>query len=124
MGTRAGTAHVKLALDHHYSRLIAEQLRVLGHDAVAAVEQGWQILADAPLLHVCADESRALLTNNVVDFVVISRNWAVEGRSHHGLIFTSDRKRPRSFDHTGRFVTDLAELISTHDSFIDMVHWR
>ncbi len=86
---------MKLALDHHYSKLVAEQ--------------------------------RALLTNDVADFMVIVRRWAVEHRSHQGLILTSDRQRPRTREATCRFVDDLAELLAAHagehDTFQDRVRW-
>lgn len=46
-----------------------------------------------PLLGLCAANGRALLTNNVADLAVIVRQWQAQGRSHHGLIFTSDHMR-------------------------------
>lgn len=64
---------MRLALDHHFSPLIAVGLRDRGHDARAVAELGWQAEADDALLALCATQRRALLTNNVVDFVVISR---------------------------------------------------
>jgi len=114
---------VKLALDHHYSKRIAEGLRRRGFDVVAAVERGWSDLDDESLLEACPAEERALLTNNVADFAVIARRWASEQRSHHGLIYTSDAARPRTLAATGRFVDDLATLMSAHGSFTARTHW-
>ncbi|HWL42892.1 MAG TPA: DUF5615 family PIN-like protein [Ilumatobacter sp.] len=117
---------MKLALDHHYTRLIAERLRERGHDVVAVIDRGWELLDDEELLDTCHAEQRALLTNNVQDFAVIARRWAADGRSHHGLIYTSDAGRPRTRAATGRFVDDLAELMTAGpatDAFIDQIWW-
>jgi Domain of unknown function (DUF5615) len=124
MGTRAGPARVKLALDHHYSPLIARLLRERGFDVVAAVEVSWEAEEDEPLLVLCRTERRCLLTNNVGDFAVIARAWQTEGRTHAGLIFTSDVGRPRSRDTIGRYVDALAELMTANTAgFDDRVHW-
>ena len=117
---------MKLALDHHYSRLIAGQLRELGHDVVAAVEVGWEAEDDEPLLALCAAEGRALLTNNVADLAVTARRWQTEGRSHRGLLFSSDARLPRTRNVIGRYVELLDALMrdnSDDDSFVDRVHW-
>lgn len=117
---------MKLALDHHYSPSIAEQLRNRGHDVVAAQERGWEQEDDASLLAFCTGEGRALLTNDVVDFSVIVRRWAVEGRSHAGLLFTSDASMPRQRETIGRYVTALDRLLHAHTGdvpFRDRVHW-
>jgi Domain of unknown function (DUF5615) len=126
MGARAGSARVKLALDHHYSPLIARLLRERGCDVVAAVEVGWQAEDDEPLLMLCTSDERCLLTNNVGDFAVIARAWQAEGRVHAGLIFTSDASWPRNRDTVGRYVDALVELITAHagpNGFVDRVHW-
>lgn len=117
---------MKLALDHHYSPLIARLLRERGFDVIAAVEVGWQAEDDEPLLMFCKADERCLLTNNVGDFAVIARAWQTEGRVHAGLIFTSDISWPRNRDTVGRFVDVLAELMTANtelDSFTDRVHW-
>lgn len=117
---------MKLALDHHYSRIIADQLRTEGHDVVAAIEQGWEQEDDEQLLALCASEHRALVTNNVSDFTAIARRWAVQGQSHTGLIFTSDVSLPRTKATIGTYVKLLHELLTRHprkDGFTDRVHW-
>jgi hypothetical protein len=117
---------VKLALDHHYATQIAVQLRKRRCDVVAAIERGWEAEDDETLLSLCTADKRALLTNNVADFAVIARRWAVQGRHHAGLIFTSDAGMPRSHHTLGRYVTALQTLIRAHpgdDAFTDRTHW-
>jgi hypothetical protein len=117
---------VKLALDHHYSPQIAVQLRKRRCDVIAVIERGWEQEDDEPLVALCTTESRALLTNNVADFTVIARRWALEGRQHAGLIFTSDASMPRGRHTTGRYVTALQTLIRANpdgDGFTDRVQW-
>lgn len=117
---------MRLALDHHYSPVIAERLRHAGHDVVAAVERGWEREDDEALLDACAKETRALLTNNVGDFATIARRWAVEGRRHAGLIFTSDTSMPRSRNTIARYVTALGALLREHpadEGLAEQVHW-
>ncbi len=105
---------MRLALDNHYSPLIASRLREAGHDAVAAQDRGWGREEDEALLVICVDESRTLLTNDVADFTTISRRWAANGRSHSGLIFTSDVSMPRGRATIGRFVDALGDLFFRH----------
>ena len=117
---------MKLALDHHYSPLIAQHLRQLGHDVTTAAERGWEAEDDETLLQLCASEERALLTDNVADFAVIARRWQSEGRTHHGLIFTSDASLPRSRNTIGRYVELLQAMHQQHPgsgSLIDHTRW-
>jgi hypothetical protein len=106
---------VKLGIDHHYPIAIVEQLRIIGHDAVAAVKRGW---------HREPDE--ALLTNNVGDFMAIVRGWAVRGQQHSGLVFTSDASLPRTRAMIGTYVKLIDALLrenSKPDAYIDRIHW-
>jgi Domain of unknown function (DUF5615) len=117
---------VKLALDHHYSPRIATSLRDLGHDVITVSERGWEAESDEDVLALCLGEQRALLTNNVADFAVIVRGWALEGRSHAGLVFTSDKSMPRSSDWIGHFVLALDGLMQSlpeDDAYADQVWW-
>ena len=126
MGAPATRSRVKLALDHHYSPAIATELRARGHDVIAVIERGWETEEDEPLLALCAQEVRALLTNNVGDFTVISRRWALEGRQHSGLVFTSDASMPRARRTIGRYVEALDALMRSNpapDALVERVSW-
>ena len=117
---------MKLALDHHYSTQIAIQLRKRRCDVIAVVERGWEGEDDEALLALCTAESRALLTNNVADFTVIARRWALQGRHHAGLIFTSDTSLPRGRNTIGRYVTALQAVLRGDpgdEAFVDRVQW-
>lgn len=117
---------MRLALDHHYSSQIAAVLRSQGHDVVAAVERGWQLLADEELLSVCAGEQRALLTNDVGDFALVARRWNAEGRGHAGLVFTSDASMPRSRRSIGVYVEALDAVMKANlgnDALADRIWW-
>lgn len=117
---------MRLALDHHYSTLIATGLRDVGHDAVAAVERGWHLLDDDQLLDACSREKRSLLTNNVGDFAVLARHLAADGQAHHGLVFTSDHGFPRARHTIGQYVEALDQLMTHHsqvDALVDRILW-
>lgn len=117
---------MKLALDHHYPSSIAPTLRDRGHDAVTALERGWHAEEDEALLEFCAGEGRALLTNNVADFAIIARRWQSDGRSHFGLIFTSDATLPRTHHASGRYVDALDALLSANPGargLVDQIRW-
>jgi hypothetical protein len=82
--------------------------------------------SDDALLALCQGEGRALMTNNVGDFVMIARRWAAEGRSHAGLIFTSESSLPRRRDTIGRYVQLLDRLLKSmtgDDALADQIRW-
>lgn len=103
---------MRLLLDEHYADAIAQQLRAAGHDAESVSERKLKGIDDEPLLELCNHESRALLTNNVRDFVPLGREWAAAGRDHAGLILTSDARLPRHKGTVGRYVTLLLALMT------------
>lgn len=126
MGAPAARPGLKLALDHHYSPKIAARLRDKGYDVVAVVELGWEMEDDEALLALCHEDKRALLTNNVAGFAVIARQWAAQGRTHAGLVFTSDASLPRSRKTMGRYVRALDRLmaaISDDRALFDQIRW-
>jgi hypothetical protein len=118
---------VRLLLDEHYSREIARQLRSRGHDVVAVAERADLVgLGDDELLRRMAQERRAIVTNNVKDFVPLATRAALEAGEHHGLLFTSDRSMPRRIDAIGRVVDALDGFMRRHqgeDSYRGQVQW-
>jgi hypothetical protein len=54
------------------------------------------------------------------------QGWAIEGRRHSGLIFSSDVSMPRDRQTIGRFVEILEELLRANprlDAFTDRIQW-
>jgi hypothetical protein len=108
---------VRLLLDEHYSPEIARQLRTRGHDVVAVAERADLVgLGDDELLRRMAQEQRAILTNNVKDFVPLSSRAALERDDHFGLLLTSDKSMPRRNDAIGRVVDALDAFLQCHQA--------
>ncbi len=81
---------------------------------------------DETLLALSTVEQRALLTNNVRDFVPIATRWAGEGRSHYGLLLVSDRTLQRSRNTIGAYVKAIDRLLREHpaeDSLRNQIRW-
>ncbi len=115
---------MRVFLDHHYPAVIAEQLRVLGLAAELLLERDWHFLDDEVVLQACQAEGVTLVTNNVADFMVIARRWQVQGRSHSGLIFTSDRRWPRTRHGAVALAAALTELLGDEQrEWVDRIHW-
>lgn len=105
---------------------IAESLRDKGHDAIAIIERGWQLESDESLLSLCRQENRALMTNNVSDFMPIHRLWQAQDLRHAGLILTSDKSLPRTRAGIGACILALETLFATHpatNALADQMLW-
>lgn len=118
---------MKLLLDEHYSREIARQLRPRGHDVVAVAGRADLVgLGDDELLRRMAQEQRAIMTNNVKDFLPLVGRAAPAADDHAGLLLTSDRSMPRRSDAIGRFVEALDAFLRRHqgtDAYRNQVQW-
>lgn len=118
---------MRLCLDEHYSIRIAEQLRERGHDVVSVKEDAaLSGMSDEEVLVITLRERRALLTENVVDFVPLVNAIGAAGERHYGIVFTSPRTMPRSRDTIGTYVAALEALLERFpgdDDFIDHVEW-
>ncbi len=104
---------MRLLLDEHFSPRVAEQLRKRGCDVVGAIERAELLgLSDEELLRWASKDARAVVTENVRDFLPIHGWFLNHGEQHCGLILTSPRKYPRTEDGFGNVVTALAKLLA------------
>jgi hypothetical protein len=118
---------LRLALDELYTRAIAEELRVRGHDVVSVQERTeWRGLADSALFPLVAADRRALVTENWGDFQRELERAATVGLDHYGVVFTSRRRLPRSRDTIGLFVRVLEDFLVRHptdDALLNSSRW-
>ena len=114
-------------LDEHFSPEVARQLRGRGHDVEAARERPeLHGRSDRDLLLLASAEQRAIVTENVADFVELHRQFVLGGDHHAGIVFTSPRRFSRTKRAIGRLVRALDELLTerpTTESLADQVWW-
>ncbi len=118
---------MRLLLDEQLTPLIAVGLRERGHDVLSVHEvPGLRGTPDAVLVELMADEGRAILTNNVVDFMAIAMGMAADELEHHGILLIADATLPRSRNTTGAFVRALHAYLTAHpadDALRNRVDW-
>jgi hypothetical protein len=118
---------VSLLLDEHFSPTISDQLRRRKHDVAAAQERpDLQGMTERQLLDVARDERRAIVTENVSDFVELHREAVLRDQPHYGLVFTSPRQFPRNRLAIGHLVRALDHLLAEHpgaDALLSQTWW-
>ena len=113
---------MKLLLDEMYPSLIAEELRARGHGAVSVHEAPGSGRADEDVLEHARSEGRAVVTENVRDYRPLAEALLAIGESHTGLVFTTDKRWPRT--DRGALITALDNLAaSKRDQPVDMEIW-
>jgi predicted nuclease of predicted toxin-antitoxin system len=106
---------VKLLLDEHFSFRIAEQLRKRGFDVVGVAERAdLRELSDEDLVARAHDDGRAIVTEDVRDFLAIHSQCLNGGEPHSGFIFTSPHRFPRATLGIGSLVSALAKVLADH----------
>ncbi len=96
---------------------VAQQLRRMGHDAVAVQEEEhrWaRGLDDGEQLTAAARQGRALVSYNLRDFMSLSRQWAEDRRTHWGIVLI--QSRTISQHDIGGLVRHLAGLLAVHST--------
>lgn len=117
---------MKLLLDEMYDPDIARLLREEGHDVEAVAGSSDAGASDSQVPMMAASQERALVTNNVRDFMPIHGQCLQAGESHSGLVFTDDRSMPRHKGATGLFAQALATLLTdrpTANALRDSIAW-
>ncbi len=118
---------MKLLLDEMYPPAIAEQLASRGHDVEAVARRSeLRALSDAEIFATAQDERRALVTENIADFLPLVDGEEARGRPHRGLVLVNPAKYPRGGRRTiGKMVTALDHLLSVNpgDKPNSLRHW-
>ena len=117
---------MRLLLDEHFSPEIARQLRDRGHDVIAARGRVASGRSDRDLLALAVLERRAIVTENVADFVELHRAAITTRTAHFGIIFTSSHQFPRTRRAIGRMVRALNSLLAARpqtDALRDQTWW-
>lgn len=114
---------VKLLLDEMHAHSIAEALTEDSWDVMAvAAEVDLRGMSDEDVLAHSAASGRALVTENVVDFVLLAAHWTGDGGAHAGLIFTNPRRFNRAtIAYPGNLITALRRFLN--NSPIDGESW-
>jgi hypothetical protein len=87
---------VRLLLDEMISLVVAEELRVRGHDVLAVQEcPHLRGIDDCLLLDHAVELRRAVVTDNVPDFLLCHRARLERGRTHFGLLLFGNDTFPR-----------------------------
>jgi len=106
---------LRLLLDEHYSKVIAEQLRERGHDVISVTERADLVGSrDDELFTRMAAERRAIVTENWPHFQLETRKADANATNYYGILFTSRRQLPRSKKTIGLYVRVLDDVLSRH----------
>lgn len=117
---------MKLVLDAHYSPRIASQLRERGYDVIAVSEHAaLRELADEDLLRWAQGDGRAIVTEDVADFIALHHTFLSRGDLHTGLLLTSPRKFSREISAVGRLIDALAAFLDAHteENYEGQIGW-
>ena len=118
---------MKLLLDEMYPARLARALRERGEDAEGVDERApLRGLADEELLAVAAGEERALISENVADFMRLYGEWGAAGRRHAGIVIALSSRFSRTPAGYEVFVDSLVELCAQRpgrEAMADAVHF-
>lgn len=118
---------MKLLLDEMYPARLAQALRDRGADAEGVDERSpLRGLADEELLVVAAREGRALVSENVADFMRLYGEWGAANRRHAGIVIAlSSRfsRTPAGYEVLVDSLTELCARYGGSDALADAVHF-
>jgi predicted nuclease of predicted toxin-antitoxin system len=98
---------LKLLLDEMYPPALAAALTANGVEAVTVSGLGMAGTPDADVFAYAVTDQRAVLTENVADFVAIAAQHSTMGAHHHGLLITLSSRFSRRPSGYGRLVTAI-----------------
>lgn len=98
---------MKLLLDEMYPPALAASLRAAGIDSVTIIELGMAGTSDPEVFAYAVADQRAVLTENVADFVAIAAQHSTTGAHHAGLLIALSNRFSRRPAGYGRLVAAI-----------------
>ena len=99
---------MRLLLDEMYPPALAAMLTEAGIDAITIIELGMTGTPDPDVFAYAVEDGRAVVTENVADFVAIAAQHSTTGAHHAGLLIAlSNRfsRRPAGYCRTVAAIT-------------------
>jgi predicted nuclease of predicted toxin-antitoxin system len=106
--TNPQTKTIKLFLDEDVWPGLAAALRERGFDVIHVYEAERGGLPDADQLGYAAQAGRAILTHNARDFVPLAVEWFFVGRTHAGVILTSQLEKGELVRRVGKLLQNVS----------------
>lgn len=98
-----------------------------GHDVIAVTERSELCsLHDASVFAAAQRERRAVVTENVADFIPLANETDRRGEPHYGLVLVDPSRYPRGARRTlGQMVTELEKMLGAYatDEPSGLRHW-
>lgn len=113
---------MRLLLDEMYPSSITRELQARGHDVVSVHDAPGRGTADEDVLDYARGQERAVVTENVRDYRPLAEALLAPGRSHGGLVLTTEKRSPRN--NPGALIAALDQLLkSTAEQPVDSERW-
>ncbi len=109
---------ISLYLDEDVRVLLAEILRNRGYNAYHVLEVERTGKSDSEQLAYAARNRMAILTHNIKDYVILSRNYAEQGKTHFGIIVSNQIPFNKLLKQTLKFLSS-----NTRDSVRNNIVW-
>ena len=119
---------MRLLLDEMISPAIARELRERGFevDAVKRDRPELEAVPDREIVQRMTAERRAVVTNDIADFLPIHERILASGEEHYGMLFTHDATLARNKAAVPTWVETLATFLAQHqadDALRSRVHY-
>lgn len=103
---------IALYTDEDITSELAPALRERGFEAQSAAEAGQLQSDDARQLAYAATHGLTLMTCNAAHFLMLSRQYAVAGQAHAGIIISSEQYSRRRFGELLRLALRVMNTLS------------
>ncbi|MGH3942902.1 MAG: DUF5615 family PIN-like protein [Pseudonocardiaceae bacterium] len=114
----------RLLLDEMFAPMLADQLRAEGFDVVVVAGHATLAAAlDEEVMRWAVAEGRRLVTENVKDFQPLVQGASERGEPSAQVLFTSNRRFPRSRRNPGPLLDALRRWLSQSTEQPAPVDW-